>query len=250
VGGWLEYDGGRDSGGNPNAPCGLGGWVPRLADRTGAIWTTYIALSFYGVTRTTDVYKLAGQWYYATGVEAFNTSIVKMIRNLRTAGAVPDAIIINTEDYSTLLDEVKAATTYFQSINSSPDKSGEKEFQAGLSNMGFQFYSNWVRLVYESPYCPKGYAWVGDSSAISFKSLTNVDGPLMDGISGNNPGTQKVDGINAPDTDTYKLVIDDYITTQPASDSPEGPGERVSLSLFGNFIVSRPGHWGCVKFHP
>ncbi len=244
----VELAGSRDSGGNPNLPMGLAAWIPYLADRTGATWTTYIGTSFYGVTRSVAVEKLAGQWYVNAGGEKTYQVLTNLIRLLRSAGAVPDSIIINSEDYAQLITDLNAAKTYFQSINTSPDKSASNEVEFGLAKFGVQFESNWVKNVYETPYCPKGYAWVGEKDAIKFVGLSNMETPVNDGIAGTDPGSQKVDGVNAPDVDQYKFIIDDYLQVQPATATADGPGALVSLSLYANLVVTNPAHWGVCKF--
>lgn len=243
---WVELQGSRDGSNNPNLPTGLGGWVPYLADRTGGPWTTYIGTSFYGVTRSAATSRLAGG-FYKKGAETYGDALLKGIQLARQQGSVVDTLVINDEDYLTIVGEFNSKTTYMQQINTTPSNKQDNIVQKGLKSMGFMFSTNYLSNVYDTPYCPKGVAWILDSEVIEFVGLSNSATPLNDGIEGNNPGAPDVTSVQGPDT-TFKLIIDDYINVQPAANTSEGPGAQISLSIYGNFVVRNPAHCVCVKF--
>lgn len=257
VGTFIQYapillSGGRDGSGNPNMPTGLAGWCPTFYNRGAAggqdliDWNAYIATSFMGITRNASVDRLAGGFVLQGGAEKYTALITKGIALVRRNGGVPNMIIMNDEDYLTVIGEMSADRNYWQSINTS-DKKSKNEVVSGISDMKFSFSTTWVENVYDDPYCPKGTAYILDMDVFEFVGLSNVDTPLNDGVVGNEPGVQNPDGVNAPD-DTYKLIIDDYISIQPATATASGPGAQVSLSIFGNFALRNPAHCVAVKF--
>ena len=155
-------------------------------------------------------------------------------------------IVVNDEDFATIMYELQQNMTYFQMTNSSPEKAGTNEVTRGLSAFRASFSKSFVDIMYEDPYCPKGVAYILDSEAIEFVALNNV-AAVDDGIPNNEPGTQSVESQSEPDT-SFRLMIDDYINTAPNSTSAEGPAVQVSLSFYGNFIVHEPGHCAVVTF--
>jgi hypothetical protein len=255
AGGWagadvVEFAGSRDGAGAPNVPTGLAGWIPHYLNRTGAPWLAYIATAFYGVNRSVSVQKLAGQFYQAVALESDESAIVNLIKLIRSAGGVPDMVVINPDNYKRIIDNLALNVNYMQQINTPQAKGGANEYQVGLSTMGFQYSTNWIQYVYEDPYCPFGVAWVLDSEAIKLVSLSNTETPVGDGIEGVNPGTQSVDAVAAPDVDQYKFIIDDFLDVRPGADTAEGPAARVTISGFMNFVVTNPAHCGVVRFLP
>ena len=248
AGAYIELDGGRDGSGNPNMPTGLAAWIPSVADRSGAAWTTYIGTSFYGTTRNVATDRLAGNFYLRNigGNETYVDALLEGVRLVRRAGGVPNLIVVNDEDYKQILSELNAKTTYFQSINTDAKKS-KNEVVKGMSDMSFSFSSTWIQYVIEDPYCPKGTAYILDEEVIEFVGLSNAQTPIDDGVAGNEPGRQSPDAVGEPEFN-YKMIIDDYLDVRPASDTSEGPGARVSLSLYGNFVSRNPASCCVVKF--
>jgi hypothetical protein len=234
----------------PNLPSGLAAWIPGYGTRTSANWLTYIALSFYGQDRSLSVDRLAGS-YTKKSAQAntkYFEALLDAIKLVRRGGGNPDMIVVNDSDYGALLAEIQASTTYFNSINTTPAKTDKNAVQRGLSEMGFQFSTNWVQYVYDDPYCPVGAGWVLDSSVINFVGLSNAATPIdSDGIAGNNPGSQSPADVSAPVYD-YKFNIDDYINVVPGTATADGPAALVTLSILGNFVVRNPAHCAYVDF--
>lgn len=246
--GWVELEGGRDGSGNPNMPTGLAAWIPSVADRTGGTWTTYIGTSFYGTTRSIAVERLAGSFYKrdSGNNEKYSSALSNGVKLARRAGGVPNMIIVNDDDYKTIIDELEANTTYWQSINSG-DKKGKNEVVKGISDMSFAFSTSWVQYMVDDPYCPKGTAYILDKDTFKFIALSNAEKVMGDNVSGNEPGKDSVESIGEPSFN-YDLLIDDFLDVRPASDTSEGPGARVSLSVYGNFICTNPASNCVVRF--
>jgi hypothetical protein len=249
VGSWIVVSGGQDNvlgAGNPNMPTGFGQWLPALLNRTGANWTAYATTAFYGVTRSAATGQLMGWFYKQQPGDLLSDAIVQGLKMARRGGGVPDMIVINDEDFATVMYELQQNMTYFQMTNSSPEKAGTNEVTRGISAFRASFSKSFVDILYEDPYCPKGLCYILDSEAIEFVALNNVEA-INDGVPNNEPGHESVESQSEPDT-SFRLMIDDYINTAPNSTSAEGPAVQVSLSFYGNFVVHEPGHCAVVAF--
>lgn len=247
---WVVNEGCR-SGANPLLPVGLAGWLPTIADRTGGTWTSYIGTSFYGVDRSVFPQRLAGQYVKRdkVGGEKYVDTIVRAVEEVRNAGGDPKWLVMNPTDYRQVITEVNAQTTYFQQTDMGKAKGKSNEFVRGLSDMKYMFGTSWVDKVYDDAFCPKNYAYIIDEETIEFVMLNNGNTPVNDGISGNNPGTQPVNGVSTPDMkgNSYAFIFDDYVTIQPASLASDGPAVQVVLQLFGAFALRAPGR-NCVIY--
>ena len=252
VGSWVEINGGQDAsttgGGNPNMPTGFGQWLPSFNSRSTAntLWSSLVGTSFYGVTRSAATGQLCGWYYQRQPGELFSDAIVQGLKAARRGGGVPDLIVVNDEDFATIIYELQQNMTYMQMTNSSPEKKDTNEVVRGISAFRASFSKSFVDILYEDPYCPKGTCYILDSEAIEFVALNNLMA-VDDGIPQNEPGSQSVESQSEPDT-SFRLLIDDYINTAPNSTSPEGPSVQVSLAFYGNFIVHEPGHCAVVSF--
>ena len=247
---WIEIQGCR-SGSTPLLPIGLSGWLPNLAGRTGATWTTYIGTSFYGVDRSVFPDRLAGNYIARDtgGSEKYADCLVRAVKAVRNAGGNPTWLVINPDDYAKVMSEVNAQTTYFQSTDI-PAKGKKNEIGRGLSDSKYMFSTSFVDKVYDDPYCPRFIAYVLDEESIEFAMLSNGDTPVNDGITGTNPGSQPINGVSAPDmkTNSYAFIFDDYVTIQPGSLASGGPVLQVILQLYGTFAIRGPGHNAVVNF--
>lgn len=244
---WIEIYGCR-SGATPLLPVGLAGWLPSLAGRTGASWTTYIGTSFFGVDRSVFPSRLAGNYIARdTGAsEKYVDCIVRALQAVRSAGGEPDMLVLNPDDYAKIMAEAQAQMNYFQATDI---KKGKNEVARGLSDSAYMFSTSYLDKVYDDPYCPKFTAYILDSSVIEFAMLSNADTPTNDGVSGNNPGTQAVSGVQTPDMkSTYSFLFDDYVTVQPGSLAAGGPVSQVILQLYGSLACRAPGKCAVINF--
>lgn len=233
AGAWIELAGGRDATPAPSMPTGLSAWIPYLANRTGATWTTYIGTAFYGVTRSVATQALAGWFYRKAAGETMGDALTQGINLGRMGGGVMNMIVLNNFDYASIVNELNQNLNYMQQINTAPSKSSPNEITRGVYKMRYAFSTSYIEYVVEDPYCPQGVAWALDKDTWEFVALSNT-APLDDGIRDNEPGTASVSTGAEPDT-TFKLTIDDYLNIQGNSSSHEGPAAQVSLSFYGNF---------------
>lgn len=242
------------SGANPLLPVGLGGWLPTVADRTGATWLAYIGTSFYGVDRSVFPQRLAGQYIKRNkvGNEKYVDCMVRAVEEVRNAGGDPKWLVLNPTDYRQVITEVNAQTTYFQATDMGKAKGKSNEVVRGLSDMKYMFGTSWVDKVYDDPFCPKNYAYIIDEETIEFVMLNNGASAVNDGISANNPGTQPVNGVSTPDMkgNSYSFIFDDYVTIQPATLAADGPAVQVILQLFGSFALRAPGRNAVIWLNP
>jgi hypothetical protein len=236
---WVCLDGCRNSTA-PLLPVGLGGWLPSIANRTGGTWTSYIGTSFFGVTRNVNVQGAAGQFILrdSGNSEKKVDAIVRGVEAVRTAGGLPDILVINSTDYAKIIVEMNAQTTYFQNINTG-SKPNKNEVAKGISDMKYAFSTTWVDEVWDDPFCPEGVAYILESDTLEFACLTNSEAPLNDGISGNDPGKEALTDVKAPEANYYWL-IEDYITSQPGGNTMNGPALQVIVQLFGAWVVHNP----------
>jgi len=227
-------------------PTGRGGWLPRVQDRSGSDWTTYVGTAFYGVTRSASVNALCGWFYKRASGEQYSDALTQGIKLARRGGGVPDMIVVNDEDYMTLIGELQGQFAYMQQVNTAGAKNAKNEVTKGLSALRYAFSTSWLDKVYDDPYCPKGVAYILDSEVIEFAALSNAE-LINDGVSDNEPGSPSVESASEPDT-AFKLIIDDYLNIVPNSTSAEGPAAQVSLSIYGNYVVHEPAHCAVVVF--
>ena len=152
-------------------------------------------------------------------------------------------IVLNDEDWATIQAELTAQTAGYQQNNTA---GGKQKSTKGLSEIKYAFSTNYLENVYDDPYCPKGTAYILDMDVVSFVSLSNAQ-HVDDGVAGNNPGAPDIDVDGEPGTN-YELLLEDYVDIRPASDTDDGPGQRVSMSVYGNFVLSNTAHAAVVKF--
>lgn len=251
VGDWVEIDNFRDGSGYPLGFVGLRGWLPTIGNRTGATWLAYIATAFFGVDRSAYPSRLAGQFVLrdtgATPDELYSAAIVRGVRYVRRAGGVPDMIVLNDVDFGVVINEIKAAQTYWQKING-PDAAGELKATSGITSLMFAFSSTWVQYVIDDPYCPVGIGYILETDAVGMAMLSNkkpIDTQLP---TTNEGGSPKIAEQEMPPME-YRWNIDDLVSTAP-SDTTNGQGSRISTQVFAAFFVRNPAHCCVVKFDP
>lgn len=243
----VMIKGGRDTNLAPNAPIGLGQWLPTVGNRTGTAWTSYIATSFFGVVRSTAPDRLAGQFVQRNSGanETYTQAILRLVKNVRRGGGVPDLVVVNDDDFNYVMNDALANRTFYQQINASGNK-GENAVTQGISQLQMSFSTSWLNLVVDDPYCRKGTFYVLDSDAVRLYGISNT-APILDALpTGNEPGAPKADSQGEPTTN-FQFLVDDMYTTQPIA-LASGPGIRVDFQFYGNFAIVAPAHCGVGVF--
>ena len=115
---------------------------------------------------------------------------------------------MNDEDYLALSQEIDQKT-YFTKVDGGKGKS---KSELGREGVGFSVATNWVENVIDSPYCPKGTAYILSSDTIALWTYTNAD-KIADGVSGNEAGKPEVNGESTVQDKPYQLLVDDMFTT-------------------------------------
>jgi hypothetical protein len=222
-----------DGSGNPLLPVGLGGWLPA--------GTVSSSDNFYGVNRSEARDRLAGTVITKSGTEAKYEEIERAILAVRRMGGIADKIVMNDEDYLDMAKEIETKT-YFP-------KTGKAAHDAaiGFSGYGFAVSTSWVENVIDSPYCPKGVAYVLSSDTIELWTYTNAD-KVADGIPGNEPGKPDVTGETDIQDKPYQLLVDDMFTVTPGTDTADGAAALVALNFYGNFVITNPSCNAVVTF--
>lgn len=240
----LMIKGGRDSGLAPNAPSGFGSWLPSVANRTGATWTTYIGTAFNGVDRSVAPDRLAGQFVQRNGGanESYTAALLRGLKLARRGGGVPDVIIVNDDDFGVLVNDAVANRTFYQNLQGAAAKE-KNTATGGISQFQMSFSTSWINLVYDDPYCPKGTAYIIDSESVRLYGLSNSAPILKELPLNNEPGAPKASAEGEPTTN-FQFLVDDMYTTSPVA-LQSGMGLRVDFQFYGNFAVIAPAH-NCV----
>lgn len=231
--------------GNPILPMGLAGWLPTIGGRTGAAWNTYIGTSFFGVNRSINPDKLAGNFYAAGTGEKLSTSVQKLILLCRRNGSKADLIAMNDEDFLTLAQEIQTTNTYFTATSTKE----KRKANVGISDVSASFSTSTVENIYDDPYCPKGTFYVLDTGTVKLYTYTNVD-KLNDGVTGNEAGKEDPIVMNdeGQEKTPYGLIIDNYLNVQSGTATVDGPSVNVTLQMFGSFVVENTSDNGVGLF--
>lgn len=242
----MCISGSMDSSGKPILPMGLDGWLPTVGNRANSDWTTHIGASFFGVTRNSAAERLAGNFVVGASGEKYNVTLQNLLRKVRRAGSKADIIVMNDEDFLELSKEISTSNTYFTQTATKEKKNGA----IGFDSFSASFSTNYIENIIDDPYCPKGKAYILDSTAVELWSYTNVE-KLDDGIIGNNAGKQDPMTMDADGKENsyYGLIIDDYLNVQSGSGSIDGPDTDVTLQFFGSFVVTNPSVCGVCVFN-
>ena len=238
----ITLDGSMDASGNPYLPMGLDAWLPIVNGRTGPDWTSYIRTPFFGVTRSVAVEGLAGNFVNAIGTsEKKSDTVQKLLRKVRRYGSKADLIVMNDEDWLGMAKEIQSTNTYFTQTSTS----AQRKANVGLTKITAGFSTNYIDNIYDDPYCPKGKFYILDKDVVELWAYTNTD-ELSDGVAGNQPGKPDAEEENNKGrvNDPYKLLIDDFISTQPGAATSDGMAVEVAFNLFGSYVVLDPSVCG------
>jgi len=247
VGDVLCFEGSRDPNNNPWLPVGLGAWLPTIGNRTGAAWEAYINVPLYGVSRAKATERLAGQFVLsdAAGTYKIADVISNLFRKCRRAGAEVDLIIMNDRKYAELIAELQEQTTYWQSINDS-NKASKTGATKGFNEIAFAFSTSWLNRVVDDPYCPYNNVYCLETKNLELVTYSNAEEVINDSVSDNEPGKADAtmeDGANY-DEKGMQLNLNDLVTIEPGTATPEGAAFCVSFNIFGTFALFNTANSG------
>ena len=242
-GAFVELAGGRNAGigSYALAPIGLGAWVPSFGGRTTAAWTSYIGTSFFGLTRSTNVNRLAGSFYKAQqSSEKRVDGLLEGLRLVRDQGGEANLIVANSYVIRKIMGELTGSLSYFQGTNMGNPGAAD-EATRGFRSVKVNFLDTGADLVAD-PFCPVDNAYVLEKEVLSIKSYTNIDTPLKEpGVEDANAGVQGVEDTDVPPQD-FRFLTNDYLSIIPGTSGAYGPVMQVILQFIGNFIVDNPSH--------
>lgn len=237
---------GSNNGALPLLPMGLAGWLPTVAKRTGANWTTYVAKEFYKVDRSANQDALCGAYYNGIATnEGKHIAVQKLLRKLRRQGSAADLIILNDEDWADMAENVPTTNSYFTQTASK----GKKVINAGTAEMTAAFSTNYIENIYDDPFCPKGRFYILDSEKIKFLSYSNADKVLDTGIVGNEAGSKDFVEGEGVENKPYAMLIDDILSLQPGKEGVDGPTTVVGINVYGSFVITNPAKCGVGNFY-
>ena len=245
----IALRGSMDSNGNPILPMGIDGWLPIVGARAAAStdWATYKATPLFGVNRSVNVEGLMGNFYYDSTATKKSEEIQKLILKCRRRGSQADFIVLNDNDWLDVANEIQSTNTYFTQTTTK----SKRMANVGFNKLSAGFSTNFIDVIYDDPYCPKGKFYVLDKDAVELWAYTNSETPVNDGVAGNNPGKQNPEEFNdkGKENDAYKLIIDDFISTEPGTMTSDGPAVQVTFMLFGSYVILTPSNAGVGIFH-
>jgi hypothetical protein len=221
--------------------------LPIVNGRTGTDWTNYIKTTFYNVNRSTNVEGLAGSFLYNAANTKKVDDIQQLLQKVRRHGSKADFIVMNDEDWLDVANEIQSTNTYFTQTSTK----GKRMANVGLNSLSAGFSTNFIDTIYDDPYCPKGKFYVLEKADVELWTYTNAEVATNDTVAGNNPGTQDVEEFNnkGKENDSFKLLIDDFISVVPGTPTDDGEAVRVTYNLFGTFVVMNQAHSGVGIFH-
>lgn len=244
----VALAGSMDASGNPYLPIGLDAWLPIVNGRSGATWTSYIQTPFFGVTRSVATNGLAGNFVNGIGVDTKKSDTVqKAIRAVRRYGSKADLIVMNDEDWLSMAQEIQTTNTYFTQTSSAD----RRKANVGLNKLSAGFSTNFIDNIIDDPYAPKGKFYVLDSDTVEFWTYTNAEQAMSDGLDAEEANKPDPEESNdkGKENDPYKLLIDDFITTEPGTATSDGPAVRVTMQVFGSFVILDPSVNAVGIFH-
>lgn len=244
---------GSMNGAEPILPKGLSAWVPYLNGRnlSDAEWAAYAHTSFFGVVRDEAIDRLAGAYVVGTSGETGankRKTLERLLRRVRQQGGKNDFIVMNDQDWADISETLQTTNAYWTATTGDTAK-GKRTLNTGVNDMRINFSTSWIDKVYDSPFCPKGVAYVLDSRDFRFWGYYN-DAKIDNGVPGNEPGTPDPTTENPEiQSKPYQLLIDDYITVDGGSDTFDGPNARVTINCAGSFVIKNPAHAGVCVFY-
>jgi len=249
VGDYVFIKGGVDSNYKPNAPVGLGAWLPAVANRTGSNWTTYVATTFFNVNRSVATDRLAGQYVLRNSGagESYTQALLRLLKVCRRGGAGEDLmIIVNDDDYGQLMQDALANRAFYETMNDA-NKFAKTAVTQGINQFQMAFSTSWIQRVVDSPYCPRNYAYIIDPEVVYLLAISGVDKITGDMPRDNEPGAPKATGTPEPPKQ-FIFLFDDMTTITPI-DLQNGKGLRIDYQFLGNFGIARPASCGVCQFN-
>lgn len=228
-----------DSDGNGLLPVGLAGWLP-----AGSVASND---SFFGVNRSVARDRLAGTFIDDSAVSTAKRyqTIEKALDAIRVYGAMDDVVVVmNNEDYRAMANEI-ADKTYFTKANGGNAKT---KAEVGFGGFGFSFSTNYLENVIDSPYCPKGTAYLLSMDTIKLWTYSNAD-KIVDGVEGNQAGKPDVGSEDDMTNKPYQLLVDDIFSMKPGTTTVDGDAALVKINFYGTFVILDPSRNAVVKFY-
>ena len=139
-----------------------------------------------------------------------------------------------------------ANRTFYQDIQGGGSR-GKNSVTQGIDQFQMSFSTSWINMVYDSPYCPRNFAYILDEEAIRLYGISNSADILKEMPLSNEPGAPLVTSQAEPTTN-YVFLADDMYTTSPQP-LQSGMGLRVDFQFLGNFAITAPAHCGVVQFN-
>ena len=113
--------------------------------------------SLYKVACRSLLDGLAGSFQNSIGTtDTKSDSVQKLLRKVRRYGSKADFIIMNDADWLAMAAEIQSTNTYFTQTSTA----SRRKANVGLNKLTAGFSTNYIDVIYDDPYCPKGKFYV------------------------------------------------------------------------------------------
>lgn len=239
---WMFINGGLTSAGKGYVPNGLSSIIPYYGNRSGAAWDTYIATSFYGVTRTAYTNKQAGFFMQLQSGEGLTNLFIRSIARARRERNGNIVILINDLDYLDLLEDANTHLVSYSEVRGK--SSGKNTFSLGGKVLEVVFDDFQSEQIIPDSSCPRGVSWIIDADTWICPALTAV-GKALDGIDRSQKDAQEIiAGADEPNRQ-FAMLADKWISTTPAK-TASGIGVEVTINNFMNYGCTAPSRNGVI----
>jgi len=231
------------------APHGLAALFPSVPSERGSV--------LYGVDRGIYPDRLSGRFVDDSGLAAAsNTKVATVTRcfsEVRQAGAEPSVIVLSTNDYLAIYNEIfaqggNAGNMRFMQDTKTDPRGNKLTF--GPQEYAFAMATSWLERVVDTPFLEDGTFYVLTQEDLFIPTYSNwspVD--TNNGVDNNAPGRGE-DPLAESDRseDAMRVNIDDIFTVEPSQGSPDGTAVSVTASLFYDLCAFNPANHGVGRF--
>lgn len=216
-------------------PTGLAAWLPKTVTK---------GENFFGIDRSVARTRLAGSHIVAKSGEKKYETLQRAIAAVHRYGSKSDMIVMNDEDYIAMGAEIEEKTTFMKTVGGN----SKGKANVGYDGFGFSVITNFLDNVIADQYCPKGTAYILDSTAINIWSFNDVKKILEEAnVEGGKPSVASADGSLA--TRPHQLLVDSIFSIEDGVATEDGPASIVSVQTYPQFVITNPAECASVELN-
>jgi len=244
-----NHNGSLSNPGEICAPHGLAALFPSIQSERGSV--------LYGVDRSIYPDRLSGRFVDDSALAAAGNpkvaTVAKLFNETRQAGAEPSVIVLSSNDYLAMYNEIfaqggNAGNMRFVQDTKSAPKGNRLTF--GPQEYAFAMATSWLDRAVDSPFLEDGTFYVLTQDDLFIPTYSNwspVD--TNNGVAGNEAGRGE-DPLAESDKseEAMRINIDDIFTVAPAEGSPDGTAALVTAQLYYDLCAMNPANHGVGRF--